>query len=325
MSNADVFAFLDEPTTATATPPADNGNGAAAVATAEPVASVRRGTTTHQRSRLPVYIDIETIPDESRMELFWLEPLPTVGERTAAADMMPADQLRTGSLEDIRQVLASRRPDDEYLAALEAAEKSEANGKKGNRKGLFEAIDDLRGESAKVAAAVAERQKLMSVTPEFCRVVALGWAVGNDPSESMVFGQPTADGRGTLAEVNLLERFWSLIAVSGAIVGYNVAGFDLPVLFVRSIILGVDSSRKLDLRPWGSDVCDLMQQRFPKGGQRKLKDLARIMGIPVPAGDVDGSQVAELFRTDPVKLGEYVRSDVSITRALHQKYRGTFV
>jgi hypothetical protein len=48
------------------------------------------------------------------------------------------------------------------------------------------------------------------------------------------------------------------------------------------------------------------------------------MGIPIPAEGVDGSQVAELFASDPVKLGDYVRSDIQITRELHRRFRGFF-
>lgn len=57
---------------------------------------------------------------------------------------------------------------------------------------------------------------------------------------------------------------------------------------------------------------------------KKLKDLAKWYGIEVPAGDVDGSQVLELYQSDPEMLARYVRSDVEITRQLHGLWRGTF-
>jgi hypothetical protein len=67
-----------------------------------------------------------------------------------------------------------------------------------------------------------------------------------------------------------------------------------------------------------------MAGRWPKGGQKGLKSIAKILGFPIPAGDVDGSQVEELFNTDPAKLADYNRSDVSITREIYLMYRGLF-
>jgi len=56
----------------------------------------------------------------------------------------------------------------------------------------------------------------------------------------------------------------------------------------------------------------------------KLKQLCKLYGIEVPAGDVDGSQVLDLMRSEPGKVGEYVRSDVDVTRSLHNKFKGFF-
>jgi hypothetical protein len=90
------------------------------------------------------------------------------------------------------------------------------------------------------------------------------------------------------------------------------------------MLLDVCPSRQFDLKPWGTDVIDLMKKRFPSSGSMKLKTLAACMGIPIPAGDVDGSQVEELWKNDPKKLGEYVRSDVDLCAELHSKYFGFF-
>ena len=56
----------------------------------------------------------------------------------------------------------------------------------------------------------------------------------------------------------------------------------------------------------------------------KLKDVARLYGIHVPAGDIDGSQVEELLNTEPEKVAEYCKSDVSITRELWSLFCGYF-
>src|SRR5690606_12649199 len=162
--------------------------------------------------------------------------------------------------------------------------------------------------------------KLLSVTPEFCRIVAMGWAFGNEEPRSMVVGEHyTEDG--------ILAAFWDMVAdLRGRVIGFNIVGFDLPVIYIRSALLGITPSRQFDLRPWGNDVIDLMQARFPKGPSKPMKSLARFYGLDIPAGEMDGGSVAQLVaegKTDEV--ADYVKSDVIVTRQLHEFYRGYFV
>ena len=78
---------------------------------------------------------------------------------------------------------------------------------------------------------------------------------------------------------------------------------------------------------------DLFVRRF--GGSRSgesadvktsrgLKSLARQLGLTIPCEGVDGSQVAEIFRTNPAALAQYVESDIVVTRKLHRLYEGYF-
>ena len=322
------------------------GNGA--VATLEPPASTPEPTTaeppktttaaatrTARASRKPLYIDIETIPDESRKHLFDLPPLPEIVQpapETPDAEMMPADQWVTQDVAAARQSISGKNPSLDWITAARSAENLKDKGKP--RKGMFELLDELvemKNIAATSAAARAQaeidQRKTMSVKPLFCRIVALGWAVGNDPAESLVVGLKTTDAKGNesvVTEKTILEKFWWLVGIHGPIVGYNVTNFDLPALFTRSILLGVDSSKKIDRKDWGNDVNDLMKKMFPFGQAEKLKRVATLLGIDIPADGVDGSQVAELFAKDPAKVAEYVRSDICVTRALHKKIDGTY-
>ena len=167
----------------------------------------------------------------------------------------------------------------------------------------------------------ADKTKKMSVTPEFCRIVAIGIGFGEDAKDVQGFVSHTGSA---IEEAELLEWWWDCAKRASTIAGYNIIGFDLPVIYVRSAILGVKPTRKFDMRPWGTDVLDLMATRWPRGNQMKLKDLARVMGLDVPAGDCDGPQVAALYRDDPVKLAEYVKSDVIICQQLRRMWRGLF-
>jgi len=182
-------------------------------------------------------------------------------------------------------------------------------------------------------AEEAGKEFVPALVPEFCRVVALGWAVNDEPTHSLVVGtmrvvQATPPVKAKeIAETDILERFWKLVAGSPkpTIVGFNVLNFDLPVLFVRSALLGVRPTRFFDRRPWGTDCIDLYECRHYSAGGGKLKDLARYYGFSNDEPDVDGSQVEQLIAADPDKVGRYVESDIGITRQLYQFYKGYFV
>lgn len=262
----------------------------------------------------PLYFDIETVPDHERAELFGLPPFPKPTPETGESDMMSPEEFASQGLSEIQKSLLDRNPVDSWLEQLLEVEQ----GSKKPRKGLSDAIDKLRKERASVLGAADKRRKQMATTPEMCRIVAIGWAVGGHDPESLVIGEH-------VTERDLLEKFWELASDSGPIVGFNVADFDLPVVFVRSALQSIPATRLIDTSPYRRDVLDLMVCRFGRGrfgGQ--LKQLARSYGIEVPAGDVDGSQVEELMQVDPSLVGEYVRSDVEITRALHHFYSGYF-
>lgn len=261
-----------------------------------------------------LYFDLETVPDYERMELFGLDEIPAKVERRGVdePERMVAETLAK-SLTVIENGLRTLNPNDEFLDMLEKAEKATPKP----RKGLIDLIKELKEQDAARDAAVSAQRKTMSVTPEMCKIVAFGWAWGGGITNSMVVGD-------SVTEADLVNHFWTLAISAKRVCGFNVLNFDLPVMFTRSIILDISPTRSFDLKPWGNDVIDLMAKRWPKGPSTGLKKLAKMLGIPVPAGDVDGSQTEELWRKDSVKLGEYVRSDVAITQALHLLYHEFF-
>lgn len=127
-----------------------------------------------------------------------------------------------------------------------------------------------------------------------------------------------------MPEQEALKLIWNILddQAFSPIVGYNVLGLDLPVIFARSILLGVEATRAIDMRRYGNpDVIDLMVARFPSGRRKSLKTLAAQYGIEVPCPDVDGGDV---FGMSPEERAEYVRRDVIVTRALYQRFRGYF-
>lgn len=262
-----------------------------------------------------LYVDIETIPDDSRVDQFGLDPLPQPPTRLAMKDCGPVADVADHDIPGIKSWLSHNNPCDEFLDALAALEREA----KKPRKGVLDAIADYVASLEKIGQAAAERRKKLSLTPEYCRICALCIAGdGADVVESYVVG---LDGQ---TEASILARFWQVAEAAQAIIGFNVIGFDLPVIITRSALLGVVPSRFIDLSPYKSDVLDLMAKRWPRGGQMGLKAWGKSLGFPADAGDVDGSQVAELFATDPEKLRAYNKSDVMLTRMLHRQFAGLF-
>lgn len=284
-------------------------------ATYDATAAVRRRAKNKASSFL--YFDIETVPDQSRIEQFGLPDLPTWAD--CNIDDADTESLLGGTVKDIEEFLFQDQPSEDCVRSLAKAERG---GK--NRKGVLAAMDRCRAERERALDSGADRNKLLSVTPEYCRIVALGMGIGGDETDSRI----SADASDA-AEKTILRAFWEAAANFSPLVGFNVLHFDLPVIFVRSMILGVQPTRTIDLKPWSADVVDLYVRRFGTRGNTgkgpgKLKDLARLHGIEVPAGDTDGGDVLALLESDPEKLGEYVRSDVEITRKLHLQYQGFF-
>lgn len=192
-----------------------------------------------------LFIDIETCPDHSRLYLF---DLPQPPETLPA----PADLL-ANTLPVIESFLKQYGPclSGPFLDSLEAAESRAAKP----RSSVTQYVSVAR-------EAVARQRTDLSITPEFCRVVALGWAEGDSDPEATVIG-PADDER------SILQGFWSLVSYQKpTVIGFNILDFDLRVLMIRSALLGVKPSRLFDLKPWGRDCIDLVN--YPRLKARGL-------------------------------------------------------
>ena len=89
--------------------------------------------------------------------------------------------------------------------------------------------------------------------------------------------------------------------------GHNAKEFDIPFIARRMIINGIALPNKLNLfgkKPWEVPHLDTLE--LWKFGDYKhftsLKLLCKVLGIPSPKGDIDGSQVGHVF---------YVEKDIT--------------
>lgn len=123
-------------------------------------------------------------------------------------------------------------------------------------------------------------------------------------------------------EKKILKDFANLLDThfNGAqhlLCGHNAKEFDFPFIARRMIINQIAIPNKLNLfgkKPWEIPHLDTLE--LWKFGDYKhftsLKLLTKILGIPSPKGDIDGSQVAQVFyvEKDIDRIVTYCEKDV---------------
>ena len=114
---------------------------------------------------------------------------------------------------------------------------------------------------------------------------------------------------------NLLNTHFS--GTQHALCGHNAKEFDIPFIARRMIINGIALPDKLNLfgkKPW--EVTHLDTLELWKFGDYKhftsLKLLTKVLGIPSPKDDIDGSEVAHVFyvENDIDRIITYCEKDV---------------
>jgi hypothetical protein len=307
VEDADSEILLPEPTGALRPEPVVSTAGKAMVSTSN-TASIES-----------LYLDIETIPDYSRQHLFNLPPLPVVPPELPVDQLLAPEEFLSQGVDEIKSWFAKNTPPEEWLQALEATERKTA-GKKGNRKGLFEAVEKARDSKFATDDALKANRKKMATTPEMCQIVCMGLAADDGEVITLLVGE---DG---VTEESILTAFWQMAAKSQRIVGFNVFNFDLPVIFFRSMLLGIPATRLISLQPHHGHALDLQIARFgriPEKGMG-LKNIAKLCHIDVPSGDTNGGDVERLMNENPQAVKWYQASDITVTRKIHRLYSGFF-
>lgn len=104
--------------------------------------------------------------------------------------------------------------------------------------------------------------------------------------------------------------------------GHNIAGFDLPFLKHRSMILGIKPPdcllNAMKSKPWDGYIIDTMLMWSTDKDKRvSLDNLCKALGIE-GKGDMNGSMVADTWLEDPQKVIDYCKDDVLKTREVYK-------
>jgi len=248
----------------------------------------------------PLYIDIETIPDESRRHLY-----ETPVEDVGGGDLGPALAIQQTKGKAIDELLRNPRLTLDWLCQAHVAEQGrfEVTGSP-SRVTVLDKIAKRIG-----SLGTTKKGKPPSLVPEHCRIVAFGF--GDHFETWSETGERAA-----------LSEFWERINGNVSIVGWNIIGFDLDVILARSALLGITPTRCLaGLKPWDNGVVDLMLKR---PNRRRCGEIAVEYGFE-DQDDIDGSEVAALWASDPAKVVEHVEQDIERLRHIHRAWNGYFV
>ncbi|MGL4260780.1 MAG: ribonuclease H-like domain-containing protein [Afipia sp.] len=151
-------------------------------------------------------------------------------------------------------------------------------------------------------------------------ICCIGWAVDD--------GEPFSDYIQTINdERDVLRCFFSDLHKHFDVrrrplfVGHNHVGFDLPFIYRRAVILGVEPPKFLPSvpRPWDESVYDTMYQWAGHGNRISMDALCHALGIPGKDG-MDGSMVCDAFLQGRIAgIAEYCRGDVVRTREIYKR------
>lgn len=198
--------------------------------------------------------------------------------------------------------------DESVIAEIGKTISAPANYKK------QETIDQWMEENH--ATMLAERVAKTSFDGLYGKIACIAWATGD--------GNVASSYGGATLEAEAIKQFYSWIESVGTVfVGHNIAGFDLPFLKHRSMILGIKPPKNMleamNAKPWDKCIADTMLMWSSDREKRvSMNKLCNAFGIH-DKGDFDGSMVAETWKTDPQKVIDYCKEDVARTRQIYKR------
>ena len=281
-----------------------------------------RSRTGEDCSRL-MFFDIETLPDFSRKNLFGIPEIP---------DILPLDRCpnpnefvmgETGSKpiplveHDLDGLMQGREiPNSMWFDLCIQAE----NGLGKARAGIVKLLESYRKKVNDRISACEDATRSCALDKDKCRVLCTGVAIGDSPAKVNY-----ADLTGINAdeeEKRVLTEWWEAAAQSTQFCGYNIHGFDLPIIFTRSAYLGVQPTRRINMSKYSGDVLDMLVLMGDKG---KLKHVLEYNRIGEEYDGMDGGKVLDMWRAGlHEEIAEYQRKDVDNERELFKHFSGYF-
>lgn len=168
-------------------------------------------------------------------------------------------------------------------------------------------------------AAIDEAIAKTSLDGAFGRVCVIGWALDDERVQTA----HSLDEPAVLQAFS--ERIDSLRVFDFAVVGHNVASFDLRFLVQRYIVNGIKPpaliARAAQAKPWEVEkVYDTMVQWAGAGNRISLDKLCLALGIESPKGDITGATVGQAVADGRLlEVADYCAGDVIAVREVWRR------
>jgi predicted PolB exonuclease-like 3'-5' exonuclease len=203
-----------------------------------------------------------------------------------------------------------------------------------------EHFSDLDSDFQELFAHKTQYQRKEDVSPEefyeragiwaeFGKIICISVGYFTQKSGERQFRVTTFQGdeeRLLLDFSNLINNHFNL--PQHVMCGHNVKEFDFPFIARRMLIHGIKIPDKLNLmgkKPWEVPHLDTLE--LWKFGDYKhftsLKLLTKVLGVPSPKDDIDGSEVAKVFYKDKDidRIATYCEKDVIAVAQIILKLR----
>lgn len=213
----------------------------------------------------------------------------------------------------------------DFLEPIPKPEPTKPNGRLKDPKAIE---DDLKRVAEKDAAQLADwakaQQKQLddcALDPTLARIVALGTMWPGDEIVTVKLAKTEAQ------EAEMLREFASVVEDPATqrvlpLVGYNSRGFDLPMLQMRALLLGVPFP-KLNTDRFKSPHPDVMIEIFGHDNRRwkSLRWMAKRMGYQTDDA-FSGAEIAQLVESNNwAAVEKHCESDVLQCRFLAEKLK----
>lgn len=190
----------------------------------------------------------------------------------------------------------------------------------------------LDGDEHEFADAVENEFRAFALRGSLGRLLCVGLIVeeNNRLLCEGVFGQDKTTNRFHLDEAKTLRQFWNYVSKLNfdferdQIIGHNIARFDLPFLYHRSMACAVRPSKFfLSGKPWEQPVFDTFEAW--KIGRCadwiSLEELAFAFGLNCPKSeDANGGRVYEMLAAGKHReIREYCLTDVRCAREVYYR------
>lgn len=151
------------------------------------------------------------------------------------------------------------------------------------------------------------------------RIICIGYAFDDDNPQSITGENEAVMIESFYDEINAYNRNKSMLTV----VGHNVAAFDLPFLWKRSVVNRIHPCSVIPFKakPWSDHIADTMLLWDSNFANRvSLDKLCRILGVQSSKEKMRGADVWAYYKAGRIsEIAEYCMEDVEATRTCYRR------